>query len=312
MNAQRVIMLGPQRPQPNVAEALAMLKVDGRVALVTAGWQDAEAETAAELEGAVGRSTVNLALYERTERLFAGDPVLRDAHRERQGRIKELQRLYRIRLRHAVAAVNDLVQFKADPGVLKSQTRSAIAQIRTLDRHHQRRIARVHQEFDRSLPPETAAALQAGHSEISGLIASCGAILVAGGHVAVLLNRMRLFGLQHLLPSRPLIAWSAGAMAVSDRVVVFHDHAPQGRRAPELLDSGFGIQSGVLPLPDAARRLDWGDRPRLGLLARRFSPARCVTLDNQSLLSWEGGQIVHAEQVSRLDSGGRARALRAA
>lgn len=306
------MMLGPQRPQPNVPEALSRLDVAGPVALITAGWQDAEAESAAELEAALGHASVNLSLYARAEALLAADPALAEAYRQRQDRLIDLQRTYRIRLRHAVAAVRELAELKVESRLLHSQSRSAIAQIRTVDRHHLKRIARIHQQFESSLPPPTASTLEAEREAIADLVNPCSAILMAGGHVAVLMNRMRLFGLQHLLPTRPLIAWSAGAMAVSERVVVYHDHAPQGRHPAEVLDVGFGIQPGIVPLPDAAVRLDWSDRPRLGFLARRFSPAKCVTLDNGALLSFAEGELIHAQGAASLDGAGRARSLRAA
>ncbi len=72
-------------------------------------------------------------------------------------------------------------------------------------------------------------------------------MLIAGGHVAVLLNRMRLFRLGEELAKKPLIAWSAGAMALSERIVLFHHHAPQGRRDAELLDAGLGIVPAAHP-----------------------------------------------------------------
>jgi hypothetical protein len=46
--------------------------------------------------------------------------------------------------------------------------------------------------------------------------------------VAVLVNRLRLFGLGDLVADKTVFAWSAGAMAVSERVVLFHDDPPQG------------------------------------------------------------------------------------
>ncbi len=310
MKKPKVILLGPQRPRPNVSQALARLEVSGPVALVTAGWQDTEAASAAELAAAIDHASVDLGLYARTERLIGADPVLAAAYRERQDRIKELHRTYRIRLRHAVAAVRELADLGVDPGLLQTQMRSAIAQIRSLDRHHVQHIAGIHQDFEQCLPPPTRDLLSTERAAVAKQVGDCAAILVAGGHVVVLLNRMRLFGMQELLATRPLIAWSAGAMAVSERVIVYHDHAPQGRRPPEVLDGGFGILTGVVPLPDAARRLDWSDRSRLGQLARRFAPAACVTLDPDSLIAFDEERLIAAEHATRLDAAGRARRIK--
>ena len=51
----------------------------------------------------------------------------------------------------------------------------------------------------------------------------------------------------------PVIAWSAGAMALTDRIVLFHDRAPQGPGHPELYGRGLSVLSGVVALPHARR-----------------------------------------------------------
>jgi hypothetical protein len=68
----------------------------------------------------------------------------------------------------------------------------------------------------------------------------------------------------------PVFAWSAGAMAVTDRVVLFHDSPPAGPPAtPRSSAHGLGLFPGVVALPHARRRLRLeGPRPRL-----RCSPA---------------------------------------
>ena len=43
-------------------------------------------------------------------------------------------------------------------------------------------------------------------------LAAAEALCVAGGHVTILLNRVRLLGLLELAGDLPLIAWSAGAI----------------------------------------------------------------------------------------------------
>jgi hypothetical protein len=105
------------------------------------------------------------------------------------------------------------------------------------------------------------------------------AIAIAGGHVAVLLNRLRLFGLPGLQGGRHLLAWAAGAMVAGERIVLFHDSPPQGPGNAEVLEAGLGFYEGLLPLPDARHRLRLADRDRVALFARRFHPARCVALD---------------------------------
>src|SRR5690606_41913723 len=59
-------------------------------------------------------------------------------------------------------------------------------------------------------------------------------VVITGGNVAILINRLRLFGLGNMLKAKNVVAWSAGAMALCDRIVLFHDNPPQGRRNPEV------------------------------------------------------------------------------
>jgi peptidase E len=115
----------------------------------------------------------------------------------------------------------------------------------------------------------------------------CDALCIAGGHVAILLNRMRLFTILDLLREQPIIAWSAGAMAISERVVVFHDRPPQGAGAAEVLEAGLGACAGVVPLPHAEKRLDLADSARVALFARRFAPSLCVALDPRTRIDWQ-------------------------
>lgn len=86
----------------------------------------------------------------------------------------------------------------------------------------------------------------------------------------------------------PIIAWSAGAMALSDRIILFHDRPAQGRGDAELLHRGLGLLPGVAPLPHARSRLLLDDPARVALFARRFAPAACVALDERCGVTLHG------------------------
>jgi peptidase E len=118
--------------------------------------------------------------------------------------------------------------------------------------------------------------------------------------VAVLLNRLRLFGLGAVLRGRPVAAWSAGAMVLAERVVLFHDHPPQGAGNAELFEEGLALVPGVVLLPHAAARLATTDPGRIALLARRFAPATCCTLDDGDQLHWQGARLVRVHGARRL------------
>ena len=87
----------------------------------------------------------------------------------------------------------------------------------------------------------------------------CDAIVIAGGHVASLLNRLALFDMLALAAGKPIIAWSAGAMVLTERIVLFHDYPPYGSDIAQVLDAGFGLAPGVVVLPDPRRRINLDD-----------------------------------------------------
>jgi len=291
------IMLGPQSPRANLKNAIDTLSFNGPVVTITAGWRDFEAETD-ELQAEIGIPIEDLNLYHQAENIFALEPELHALQRERQDQLLELQRLYRIRLTPTMAAARKLLREKGEPDLLRLEQRAAISQVRALDRHHVRRISSIHQDFDTrraELFIPRAATLR---QTIQRKVADSALVLIAGGHVAVLINLIRLFRLAEVLAQKPIIAWSAGAMVLGERIVLFHDDAPQGKRDAEVLDTGLGIVKNVIPLPHAKSRLDWSSRTRMALFSRRFAPAVCCTLDNGSMIQIESNRITSASRSS--------------
>ncbi len=182
---------------------------------------------------------------------------------------------------------------------------AAIEALRALDREHLEDIARLHGEFAERLHPLERPALREQVEQVRARVAGAGCVLLAGGHVAVLLNRLRLFDAASWLRDRPLAAWSAGAMALGERVVLFHDHPPQGAGNAEVFEAGLALVRGLLPLPHARSRLALADSQRVALLARRFAPSPCVTLDHGDWLRIDGPAYASNGGPRRLgDSGG--------
>lgn len=284
---RRVVLLGPQRFEPTLSETLDSLGCGEPVAVVSAGWQEREEETE-ELGLHVGRELVNLRLYRRAEEVVADDEALAGALRQRQEKMQGLQQLYRSRLALALEAARELLQRPGRDRFLEAHRRAAIRAVRTLDRQHLVHLRRIHAEFDERFRPRERDSVRRHRDQIAASLGTCSAVVVSGGHVAVLVNRMRLFDLIDLAWTAPVVAWSAGAMAVSERIVLFHDSPPQGPGDAEVLDWGFGLCSGVVPLPHASRRLRLDDPLRVSLLSRRFSPAQSVALDVGARLDWDG------------------------
>jgi len=300
----KVVLLGPQRFRPTVATALDELGIDDHVAVVTAGWQEREPEVNA-LREHVGRHLVNLRLYQRAEEVLLEDPALAQGLRERQDRLQRLQALYRLRLAHALQATRELMLRPGEGALLAEHRRAAIRALRTLDRQHLVQVRKVHGEFEDKWRSLDRPCVARHRERLARRLRKTTAVVIAGGHVTVLLNRMRAFDVAALFEERPLIAWSAGAMAVSERIVLFHDHPPQGPGDAEVLGPGLGRCPGLVPLPHARRRLRLDDPLRVKLFARRFSPANCVALDDGARVAWDGERWSAGRQTYRLTRRGR-------
>ena len=298
-----VVLLGPQRFTPTLGEAVAATGFTGRLASVTAGWQEREAEDL-ELHEHLGERTVNLMLYARGEDVFERDPELFAAHRERQSRLRELQSIYRARLGSLRDAARQLFEREGDPALLEPEREDAVAAMTRLDAHHLERVRKIDAEFEARMRVGERPAIARHRRAIDRILKKTGGFAIAGGHVAVLINRLRLFELGAEIASRPLFAWSAGAMAAGKRIVLFHDSPPQGEGAPEVLESGLGVVDGILPLPHARRRLKLDDTPRVAVLARRFAPDVALALDDGARVIIEAGRVLSAVGAQRLTAGG--------
>ncbi len=304
MNQTVQILLGPQSPTPNLKSAIKSLSFTGPIVTITAGWRDSEGELD-ELQAEIGQPIEDLNLYRLAEEVFSHEPGLYSLQRERQDKLLELQNLYRIRLTPGMKAARTLLRETGNPELLRLEQRAAITQVRALDRHHLRRISAIHQDFNSRRTAMEIPAAERLRRIIQQKVSDSGLVLIAGGHVAVLINRIRLFRLGELLAQKPIIAWSAGAMVLCDRIVLFHDDAPQGKRDAEVLDAGLGIVKNVIPLPHAKSRLDWSGRTRMALFSRRFAPASCCTLDNGSMIRLENNRITASNQSSVIMRTGR-------
>ncbi|MFN8547479.1 MAG: Type 1 glutamine amidotransferase-like domain-containing protein [Candidatus Eisenbacteria bacterium] len=282
-----VILLGPQRLKPTLGAAVRALGIDGRIATITAGWQERE-EDDQELHYHLDGRSINLRLYQRAEEVFAADPEFARAHRTRQETLQKMQELYDLRLLHAIDAVNALLQRDERSTLLDAERAEALEAVRALDARHLDRVRNVHEEFEAKWKPGERDAIAQERARLADILCWTPAVAIAGGHVAVLLNRLRLFNLGGLLRGQPVIAWSAGAMAISERVVLFHDTPPQGAGNAEVLDLGLGLCKGIVPLPHAWRRLRLEDTARTSRFVKRFSPALCVALADGCKITWDG------------------------
>jgi hypothetical protein len=275
--------------QPTLAGVLQSLGLaaDATVATVTAGWQEREDDDR-ELREHLGDRAVNLYLYRRAEAVFARDPEFARAVSARQDELRKLQTLYRIRLQHAMNACLELLRRPGAEALLREERRLAIEALRDLDASHVGRVATLHAEFDERWKPEQREPIARECLDVTRIVNGTAAVAIAGGHVVILLNRLRMFGLPPLLDGKLVVAWSAGAMAVAERVVLFHDDPPHGAGHAEVLGAGLNLAPGLVPLPHARRRLKLDDPLRVLTLARRMAPAACVPMDEGARADWDG------------------------
>lgn len=287
---------------PDIGGVLAELGVRRKVALVTAGWQEREADDE-PLQKAMGVAAGNLRLHQRSQDVFAADPALTAAYTARQELLRHLQSFYRIRLDKTGDAALAISVRHVDPELLAQEQRVSVEQFRQLDDDHLARCRAIHAAFEDRWQLPSRPAIAQHRAELRALIEPAEALVIAGGHVASLLNRLKLFDVVGLAAGKPIVAWSAGAMVLTDRVVLFHDFPPYGSDIAQVLDAGFGLVPGIVVLPDAARRVRQDDRDGIARFAQRMAPATCVAMDPGARLAIVRGRLT-AAHAARLTAEG--------
>lgn len=274
-----VTLLGPQR-RPTLSGVVRRLGLHGApLAAVTAGWEDREPDIE-ELDEHVGGGTVGLCLWKRWQTILAHDPELAEADRRRRQMREEIQDLYLIGVAHARSALSEMEHLPGrDPDLVRRAVTDAVEVLQALDATHLTRVAEIETTFYADARPHERPAVAHHRAEVGEQVARCEGVLLAGGHVAVLLDLLHLFNVAPLLTERPVVAWSAGAMVLTDRVVLFNDRSTGVHADPEVYAQGLGLVRDVVALPAAHQRLTLDDPGRVSALVRRFSPSWCVPLD---------------------------------
>mgnify|MGYP002630961574 CR=1 FL=1 len=284
-----IVVLGPQRPTPNLGRALDRLGARGPVALITAGWRHDE-EDISPLVRDVARPTRHLPLYAWFEEVTHRHPDESARYRQRTRRVRAWKRGYRIRLHAAMAALVELDELAlADPELYQSSLQAALAQIIALDAE----VPATLLSLRATEPPWTRAPILGYRERVAEAFRTCDTVALAGGQVATLLNRLRFFGVGPLLREfwergGNLVAWSAGAMVLTERVMLFYDHPPDGPGHPEVLDAGLGLIRDLTLFPAAAQRLDLDDARRRWRLLARLQGGRALGLANGDALQVDG------------------------
>lgn len=291
------ILLGPQRFEITAGQAVESLGVEGAIATINAGWEEREDDDA-ELTEVLGGRARNLRLHHRMFDLLAKDAEFAAAALELRDRHDELVDFYRLRLTHSLAAVRAVLQRTSRLGVGPVAAQDAIETVRALDRWYLDRLGVILAEFEERAARDESELIAWHRGEIAAILAESGAVVLTGGNVATLLHTLWLF--DAVPPDKPVVAWSAGAMALTDAIVLFYDFAPRGSGAAELYAPGLGRLPGVIALPHAHRRLALDDHHRMAVLNRRFPDHAMVLLDEGAYLSFPA---VAPRQIARPPAG---------
>ncbi len=283
-----------------------MRDLTGPVALVSAGWRYDE-ERDEPLRGALGLTIHNLRLYGAFRDIERAAPELVAAHARKQAMLKAIKVRYREAIVSRLAGIQAQWADRRDPAC--PWFRLAVRHLQEVDELFLAEADRLHQEFAATGRPFDHPAVQAVRARIDETLDGCQAVLIAGGHVGVLRNRMSFFGVDQALRGRRLIAWSGGAMVLADRILLYHDYTTHGVGLAEYLDRGFGLVPGVVFLPHAQNRLDLNRPENVAILAARVAPLRAVTLENGGGIGPSGQQIGRADAVRQLQPDGTSGAL---
>jgi hypothetical protein len=291
-----IALLGPQGTQPDIGTVLGELGIKGPVSLVRAGYQEREGDDA-ELVRAFGVPAVNLTLHARGNDVFKNATEFAAAYSARQQRLRYMQGFYRTRLDGIEDAARKISIRYVDAELLEQEEKVSVDQYRHMDNDHIERCQAVKLAFDRNWPIDKVDVLATHRTKVRELMEPTEALVIAGGHVATLLNRLQLFGVLDNVGDKPIIAWGAGAMVLMERIVLFHDYPPYGSDIAQVLDTGLGLARGYIVLPDPRRRINLEARAGIQRFARRMAPATCVAMDHGARMFFVNGQLQSARAI---------------
>ncbi len=281
------ILLGPQRFTTTVGSTVRALGVAGRIAMVNSGWEERESDDG-ELAGHLDGRGVNLRLHHRMMDVLTKDRHFAAAAIAFRDRMDELRAFYGIRLQAAIDAVHAVAHRTSIHAVGPVAEEAALEAVREVDRWYAAELDELYRSVRATAPLDESGTIGWHRGEIGAVLDECEAVVIAGGNVRTLLRTLRVFDVE-LRPEQSVVAWSAGAMALTDEVVLFHDYTPHGITAAEVHDRGLGRLPGVVALPHAKRRLRLDDHERMSVLARRFADHRLLLLDDGAVVRFADG-----------------------
>lgn len=277
------VLLGPQRFRMTAGAVAGAVAPEGPVATVTAGWRDREKDDA-ELDAVLGGRSENLHLFTRLGHVIRHDRGFAAAASAYNRAVDEASALYLLRLQYALEAVYATMRRPVREDLVDSSLRAGLQSVRDIDAWYLWVLAELEGELRADGGVDTSEVVAQHRGEVHETLSRSALLAIAGGHVSMLMRCLRLFSVEPA-PGLPVIGWSAGAMVLTDLIVLYHDKGLEGVRPAEVWDRGLGRAPGVVAMPHARRRVHLDDLDRNRVIAHRFAPARVVLLD-------DGGKVV--------------------
>lgn len=272
------VLLGPQRFRQTAGTVADSLAPDGPVATITAGWRDRE-KNDAELGEVMGGRARNLHLFTRLGHVVRHDPTFAAAASTYNRSVDEANKLYKVRLSHAMDAVYATMRRTARQDLIDSALRAGVQSVQDIDSWYAWLTKELEDELRADGRVDSSDIIATHRGEIAEILSGSALLAIAGGHVSFLMRCLQLFEV-FPSPDLPVVGWSAGAMVLTDHIVLYHDKGPAGVQPAEVWDRGLGRVPRVVALPHARRRLALDDQDRNIVLAHRFAPARVLLLDD--------------------------------
>ncbi|MEP6632440.1 MAG: Type 1 glutamine amidotransferase-like domain-containing protein, partial [Lapillicoccus sp.] len=230
-------LLGPQRFLTTAGLVVRGLGGDGPVATITAGWQERESDDA-ELDAVLDGRARNLRLYARMMEVIERDPEVAGTVLALRDAVDDLAGAYGVRLHHALDAVYAVRRRTGRADVVEAAFVDAVDALRRLDAWYLAEVRALYGEAAATGAVDNSGLFTEHRAEVAEALEDCQVLAVAGGHVGMLLRTMQFFRFRPP-PELPVVAWSAGAMAMTRTVVLFNDMAATTHGA-EVWDRGLG------------------------------------------------------------------------
>ena len=245
----KTVLLGPQRFRTTVGAAIRTVAPEGTIATVTAGWRDRESDTA-ELDATLEGRGRHLHLYGRLTDVLDSDQRFAEAALAHRDAVDELAGIYSLRLQRALDSVYAVQRRTVRTDVAASAEADGVRVVQSIDQWYLDAVDQLHGELRAAAPPEESEPIQRHRAEVAEAVGQASAIAIAGGHVGLLLRCLKLFEV-NLPPQLPVVAWSAGAMSLTERVVLYHDRGPE--RGGRFRGLGPRARTSTADRGDAAR-----------------------------------------------------------